>query len=180
MNAGDLLGHAIAVLVAAVFLYAASFKPLSTDGLQRTIAAIGVPPGSAPTLARAVPAFEFVLALAIVGFAPVAGVLLLLVAAIGIGGAGAIAVRNGLSVPCSCFSARSTARLGSRQLVFAGMMAVAAVVLLVSGPPSGIPQSLARLAAANLVGLLAHLLQFSRDLSALVGYRRSALSVYPS
>ena len=180
MTARSVLENLLVGSLSGVFLYAASFKILTSTPLQRTLVELGVGTRLALPAARLIPLFETTVGLAVIGFAPpVVAVMLVILAAIGIGFAGLQALRRGAKIRCSCFSSHSPGLLGRRQLILALLFVVAAILLAISSPSNdgGLPAD--RLLVVSLAGAGLQLLMMARDLLPLVRYRRATSTVYP-
>jgi hypothetical protein len=147
---GEGIGSAAAVVLAAVFLWAAAGKLARADAAVGALRALGLP--AARWLARAVPAAELVLA-AVLLAAPRAG------------GAGALvllaafsavllrAVRAGVIAPCACFGTAAADPVSSVELVRNALLGVlAAATLLAPRTVVPSPGEVFTLAAALLAG----------------------------
>lgn len=167
--------------VAGLFLYAASFKILDLSPLRRTLSDLGLSPALIRVAAPTVLGTELAIGLAVAGFAPtLVASLLVAIAAAGIATAGVVGLRRETPIPCACFSPRSSAALGLRQLVVAALLLGAAASLVALDPSADVELSLVRISAVSLATTVMHLLAMSRDVVAIVGYRRAAAGVYPS
>lgn len=181
MTVGDYLDELLVSSVGFLFLYAASFKMVTSVGLRATVSQLTNSQGLAVVLARLIPPFEIVLGLAVLGFAPAAvGGVLLVIAASAMSIAGTIALRKGHPIRCSCLSSRSSAVLGWHQLAVAIPLIGAALLMFFRNPRHELDVSLVRLAIVCSIGATIHIGTTARDWTALVGYRRAGSGVYPS
>ena len=125
-------GYAAAVVLAALFLRASAAKLARPDQAVRSFTALGLP--AAATLARAVPAVELALAVA-------------LLAAPRVGGGGALAllaafsavlaraVRAGATTPCACFGTAATDPVSALDIVRNGFLAMLAIAAMAATRP---------------------------------------------
>jgi len=170
-----------ALAVAALFLYAASFKVLDRAALLDTFSALGVTPGWAAVMSKALPYAEILVALAVVGPFPAAvGAALTACAAAGIAVAGLLALRRDEAIPCSCFSAYSSSSLGLRQVIVAAALLATIPVLLLRRVAGDLEESLLLLGGACAVAVVVHCGRSYRVLAESVGYRRALSSEFPA
>lgn len=176
------MARALSAALAGFFLYSASFKLLSAAPLRATLHALRLPLPIATQLARAVPVFEILLALALLGFVPsLTAVILLISAALAIATAGIAGLLAAEPIPCSCLSAYSTHNLGYRQIVTTvGLLAAAGVILTSTSDYRDMQEPLVRLVIVSCSGVLVHLLTSRDELRRLFEYRRSAAGTYPA
>lgn len=165
--------------IGLIFLHAWSFKTTDTSSLGETLRKLGFDHLS--NHARFIPWFELGIALAVLGFLPVmASTVFLLAAAGAIGGAGAVALKKGVAVPCSCFSSAGKHELGVRQLVLSVALFIAAALLFFDAPPFVVRDAAARLMVASLIGISIHLVGCAPSWLVLRGYRRAMSGSYPA
>jgi hypothetical protein len=173
--------HILAGAIGGLFLFAASFKVLDTGPLRETLEDLGLTPPSARLGARALPVFELACGLAVIFFPGSWPSLVLLVGAtLGIAGAGVVALRRSGSIRCACFSARSQATLGSRQLVTAVVLAAATGTLVALDASATLRQSLAVLVAVSLLAVVAHIAMALGELRESVHDRRVVSGAFPA
>lgn len=140
-------GYAAAVVLAAVLLRAAAAKLARPREAVRSFRALGLPAPAA--LARAVPAAELVLSVALLAAprAGGAGTLALLAAFSAVLGR---AVRTGVTTPCACFGAATTDPASGVEIVRNGLLALLAAAALAPTRPV-LPDPAAILAVALAV-----------------------------
>lgn len=171
----------VAATTSGVFLSAASGKVVSRGALRRTFRELGLGDRWAAAAARAVPIFEVVVGVAVAGLVPaVVGAGLVMLAAMGIGAAGAVAMATGARIPCACFSTSSSAVLGPRQLVVAVALLAAGGYRAARPATIDVRDSLLLIAAVSLACAGRHLLAAGRDVATAVRYRRLTSGAYPA
>lgn len=173
---------ALLAVPTGVLLYSASFKVLSTGQIVATLKALGIPVRLSHATGRALPAFEVVTAIAVAGYGPSwVGTAAAGAVAGGMAAAGLRGLQLGGTVPCACFSARSTSTLGWHQVWGSICFASVAVLLGVAAPgPHDGDTAPYVLLAGSLLAVIAHGRGLAADLSLLAGYRRAASGVYPA
>lgn len=143
-------GYAAAVVLAAVFVRAATAKLARRDDTVGTFAALGLP--AAGVLAWGVPAGELLLAATLLA-APRAGGAGALVVLVAFSAVLARAVRAGITAPCACFGTAATRPVSSADLLRNGLLGLlAAWALLTSRPVVPDPAAAAVVAAAVVSG----------------------------
>lgn len=171
----------VAAAISGVFLSAASSKFVNPGALRRTLRELGLGHRWAAAVARAVPVFEVVVGVAVAGFVPaVVGAGLVMLAAVGIGAAGAVAMAAGARIPCACFSASSSAVLGPRQLGVAVALLAAGGYLAARPAAIDVRHSLLLIAAVSVACAGWHLLAAGRDVATAVRSRRLTSGAYPT
>lgn len=145
---GEGTGYAAAVVLAAVFLRAATAKLARPGDTAGAFRGLGLP--AAGALARGVPATELVLA-AVLLAAPRAGA----AGALGTLGAFSIvvarAVRGGVATPCACFGTSTAEPVSHVDLVRNGLLGLLAAWALLAPRPV-VPGPAAAAAVAASVG----------------------------
>lgn len=140
-------GYVCAVVLAAVFVRAGVAKAIRSEGTVAGFVALGVP--SAPVVARAVPAVEIALAVALLSFPRIGGV----AALVSLGAFSvflARAVRAGVTVGCNCFGQARAEPVSGRDLARNAMLATLALAALSASRPV-VPSLVAVLSAAAVV-----------------------------
>lgn len=167
--------------IGGIFLFAASFKTLDVAPLTETLHGLGVSLPHARVGARVIPVFEMICGLAIV-LRPDSwpSLLALVVAAAGIGAVGVVALRQPSSIRCACFSARSDAVLGWRQIMVAAGLGIAAGLLVALEPSVTLRQSLVTVVCVSLLATMGHVLTALKDFGESVHDRRLMSSTYPA
>lgn len=141
-------GYVCAVVLAAVFVRAGVAKAIRSEGTVAGFVALGVP--RAPAVARAVPAVEMALAVALLSFPRIGGVAALVTLAT-FSLFLARAVRAGVTVGCNCFGQARAEPVSGRDLVRNAMLATLALAALSTTRPV-MPSLVAAVAAAVVVG----------------------------
>ena len=126
------LGYACAVVLAAVFVRAGAAKIARPAVTAASFAALGVP--AATVTARAVPAVELLLAVALLA-APRMGAVAVLALLLPFTGVLARAVRSGSGVPCNCFGAARANPVSWVEVVRNCMLATLAAVAIAAAEP---------------------------------------------
>jgi hypothetical protein len=140
-------GYVCAVVLAAVFVRAGVAKAVRPQGTVAGFVALGVP--GAPVVARAVPAVEIALAVALLSFPRIGGV-----GAVVTLGAFSVflarAVRAGVTAGCNCFGQARTEPVSGHDLVRNAMLAALAAAALSASRPV-VPSLVATVAAVAIV-----------------------------
>jgi hypothetical protein len=173
--------HILTGAIGGLFLFAASFKTLDGSPLTETLRELGVGFPLARVGARVIPVFELTCGLAIILVPNLwLSLLLLIAAAGGIGAVGVVALRLPASIRCACFSARSEAALGWRQVILAACLGIAAGLLVAVGPSVTLRQSLVTLVFVSLLATTGHILSALTDVRESVHGRRLMSNSYPA
>lgn len=145
-------GYGCAVVLAAVFVWAAVAKAARVTETSAGFSALGVP---APAVsARAVPAIELVLAVALLAVPRVGGVAALVLLA-AFSAFLAVAVRRGVRAGCRCFGATRVEPVSAADLVRNGLLAgLATAALAAPEPRPPGPVSAGAVVLAVVVGTL--------------------------
>lgn len=162
----------VRLLLASMFLVAASSKFLNTWSLARTLSALGPPMTLAKVLAKLVVMLELGVFLALVGGAGAAPEFaVLLVTAVGFVAVGVRALGLQEPIPCSCFSTYSHGRLGWKQVTLGVVLAALAVVARLDGAQHDLDRSIVLAASASTLACLAQIVVGYRAFAEGVGYR---------
>ncbi len=152
------IGYAAAVVLAAVFLWAAAAKLARPEETRAGFQALGVPMAS--LLSQTVPVLELVLAAVLVAFPAVGGVIAFVLLAL-FTVVLARAVRAGVSTGCTCFGAVLVEPVSGSDLLRNGLLAAAAVGAWGTPEPAApSPAAVVLLALFLLAGTA--LIRFSR------------------
>lgn len=145
---GEGTGYAAAVVLAALFLRAATAKLARPGDAAGAFRGLGLP--AADVLARAVPATELVLA-AVLLAAPRAGAAAALVVLVAFSVVVARAVGAGVATPCACFGTSTAEPVSGTDLVRNGLLGVLATWALLAPRPV-VPDPVAAVVVAGAVG----------------------------
>lgn len=126
------IGYAAAVVLAAVFLWAAAAKLAHRDDTVRALRALKLPVAGA--MAGGVPAAELVLAVVLLA-APRPGAAGALVVLAAFSVVLLRALRAGVTAPCACFGSAATEPVSSVELVRNGLLGVLAGCALYAPRP---------------------------------------------
>jgi len=144
---GGGFGYVCAVVLAGIFVRAGVSKAARPAGTIAGFVALGVP--GAPVVARALPAVEIALAVALLSFPRIGGV----AALVTLGAFSAFltrAVRAGVTAGCNCFGQARADPVSGRDLVRNAMLAALAAAALLAARPV-LPSLVASAAAAGVV-----------------------------
>jgi hypothetical protein len=175
------INEGVSVIVAALFLYSASFKAVDHRPLTNTIQLLGMPSRSAALVSSLVVIGEITIGVA-VGVFPqsLIGPVLVAIAALLMMAVGRRAMHLGRDVPCGCFSATTTRVLGRAQIAIGSGLLLAAVLMGLTGPSrdSQPAHGLVRLALVSLVLSAAHIVSAMSTIRKVVHDRRITMAAF--